>query len=195
MTTATDYSKLFQTMNSQQLQTLLNQAANEMSKREKEIADNYGGFFTSIVGVEQIFRLNVVPADQLNLLGDSKYYAQTVKPSMLKDAPAVRGITSDNRPFIAIQIEMLNPETREVVDKVVELVFKRYSLDFDGKKGALHENNYVTALHNAGENGTFYNSTLYTSGSMSTPQIEAVRDLLEGKEIKAPTGYYLIRKA
>lgn len=189
-------AQLVRSLDAQGLSALMALIQQESTKRKTEIEDSYGNWFCSIVGVERIYSLAVVEAQELDLAKDGKYPEGVVKPSMMKELSAVRGIMGSNRPFIAIKIEILDPTTRKVEGVVVELIFKRYSLDREGK-GSIFEHNYVTALSNATEDGTAFRSCLYNSGGMIDKQITAVRDLLEGKEIVALCGCpkYLIRMA
>jgi hypothetical protein len=190
-----DLSKLVQSLTPQELTRLLETSMKEQTERQHKTQDCYGKYFCDLVGLEQLYQLPEVSAQEMSLADDPKYPENTVLPSHLKATSAVRGIMGSNRPFIAVKIELLNPTTKKVVDVVVEVIFKRYALDGDGGKGHCYENNYVTALHNKSEGGQTYRSTLYSSGGMITAQIQVLRDLLAGKEIQAPIGNYLIRKA
>jgi len=157
----------------------------------------YGRQFTKIVGAENIFRLPSVEATELNLHSENdKYYPMCTKPSHMKDKSAVRGINGRDCPFVAIKIEVLDAETRQLVTKVVEVIFKRYGNFGDGGYGKWHENNYVTTLYTVTEEGERHCSYLYNNACMSDAQMQAVRDLLEGKEIPAPCSKsHLIRMA
>jgi hypothetical protein len=193
-----DIQSLIQSMDTISLDQLIKESQSELKNRQeaktKQMLSEYGKIFCDIIGVDTIYSIPVVEAKTLGLLKESKYPQKVVKPSMMGGHSVVRGKTELNRPFIAIKIEMLTPETRKVEAVVVELIFKRYSIDCDGRGGGLHEDNYVTALNNSTNNGEVYPSTLYSTGGMSDSQIQAVKDLLEGKEIKSPVGNYLIRK-
>jgi len=167
----------------------------EREIRKQIIESNYGPLFSEIVGPDRIDALPEMMAADLNLKKDSKYCSKVVAPSMLKENSAVRGVLGSGRPFIAIKVEMLDSQTKEVVDTVVELVFKRYPLKGDGGPNRVYENNYVTALINISDKGISYPSTLYGSCGMSNIQIEALRELLDGKEIKAPVGAYFLRQS
>lgn len=172
----------------------LNRLAELVEHRKIELT--YGRTFTQIVGAENIFKLPVVDAQELNLRSEDKYYQNTTKPSHMKDKSAVRGTNGRNCPFVAIKIDVLVAETRQLVAKVVEVVFKRYGNSGDGSFGKIHENNYVTTLSTVTEEGESHPSYLYSQSGMSESQIQAVRDLLEGKEIGAPCSkHHRIRMA
>lgn len=163
-------------------------------ERQEKIKSIYGQRFTQVVGIENISSLVEMSAAELNLENDDTYPSNTVKPYMMKELSAVRGIMGSSRPFIAIKIEMLHRETKDVVAVVVEFIFMRYVID-NGESRKIFENNYVTATNIIDDKGHHFLSNLYSSGSMSVQQMEAVRDLLEGKEILAPKESYIIRKA
>lgn len=160
----------------------------ETERRKKEIEDFYGSLFSNIVGAERILSLPTVTAIDLSLENPGKYPQCTVLTKHLPNLSAVRGMDGWDRPFIAIKIEVFDYSKKKICE-VVELIFKRYGIKGDGKKGRIHEDNFVTALTNRGGDGETYNSTLYSSGGMIDAQIQAVRDLLDGKEIKAPVTY------
>jgi hypothetical protein len=191
---AASITEAIRSMNTQNLNALKDLIAQEESNRKAEIKNMYGEWFCNIVGIENIYSLTQVEAKDLNLEGNSKYFQDTVKPSMLKE-PAVRGIMGNNRPFVAIKLEMLDSETKKVMHVVVEVIFKRYPLTGDGGKGCQHENNYVTTLSNLTEKEVKVSSYLYSSGSMRDQHIMALKDLLEGKTVRAPVGDSFIRKA
>lgn len=170
-----------QSMSASDLINLINMAKQEETSRKTKIENNYGALFSKIIGTDKIYQLPEVQAKDLKLEKDPKYPQGVVRPSMLGEHSAVRGIMGSNRPFIAIKIELLNAETKKVYGVVVELIFKRYPIDGDGGKGAYYENNYVTALNNASESGESYPSMIYGSGGMSNKQIQVVADILDGK--------------
>ena len=193
-TTASSMASALRSMNLNELNALRDLIVKEETDRKKEVRETYGEWFSNIVGVDRIFQLVKVEAKDLNLEAEGKYPQGVVRPSMLKDLSAVRGLTGWKRPFIAIKVEVLEPETKKVVGVFVELIFKRYGLDGDGKPGSIFEDNYVTALSNSREDGTRIESCLYCAGGMTSKQITAVRELLEGKEIEAVAGpKYLLR--
>ncbi len=175
-------------LSNEELNSLVSEAQAEQASRMKKVKDLYGAFFSDIIGLEQLYKLPEVPAQQLRLNVDLKYPQQRALPSHMPHTSAVRGIlgVQDRTPFVAVKIEVLDPTTKKVEAVVVEVIFKRYSLS---------EDNYVTALSNITEDGKIVPSVLYTGGAMSPIQITAVRELLEGKTIKAPIGKNLIRLA
>lgn len=171
------------------LRELYNQSSHEIKNRKEKILQEFGSRFTELVGFERIEALPVVNAEDIGLIGGQKYPGGQVKPYLMNGQSAVRGVMKDtNRPFIAIKIQMKDPETLKILGTVVEVIFKRYSNDRDSKLGEWHENNWVTALSNADNYGNFYRSTLYRGGGMSKKQMEGVRDLLDGKEIHSVSG-------
>ncbi|MBS0656262.1 MAG: hypothetical protein JSR46_10825 [Verrucomicrobia bacterium] len=188
-----DLTSMISNLSLSELNQLKEFVEKEQASKKAEIEDTYGPDFCGIVGTEKISALFKVTAKDLNLENDGKYAQNCVKPSMLQGHSAVRGIMGSNRPFIAIKIDILDPKTKERVDVVVEVVFKRYALDGSGGKEKFDENNYVTTLITASEAGKQWNSFLYATGGMTREQIAAVGELLDGKEIKPPYGNYLIR--
>ncbi len=190
-----DISSLVQSMSELELNVLKNHIEKEEAQRKANIEATYGSHFCKIVGIEQIYLLAQVEAKELSLESHSKYPEKVVTPKMLGQHSAVRGITGQQHPFIAIRIDVLDCDTKEKVDEVVELIYTRHSLKGDGGKGRIHENNYVTALTNTSANGKTLNSFLYSSGGMSNEQMEAVSDLLSGKQIIPPENKWsLIRQ-
>lgn len=180
-------------MSSGALREFIREAERQLEERKEVIRDNYGDSFTDIVGAELIDDLPEVPAKQLNLhSGEGKYAPACVKPEDLGEFSAVRGIMGSGRPFVAIRVEIIDKAKQTVIDKTVELIFKRYSLGGDGKRGALCENNFVTALSTLGESGKTHRSYLYSSGGMSEEQMEAVRDLLQTGETISPLNQQVI---
>lgn len=165
----------------------------EREKRIRDIEDIYGRLFSNIIGKERLFNIPCLYAEDVHLEKDDKY--PSIKLEALKEHSAIRGITGSQRPFIAIKVEILNEATHEVEDVYPELICKRYPIDGDGRKGGDHEDNYITAVSTVSQKGKTYTSKLYSTGGMSEVQMEAVRDLLKGKEIKSPFGKDLIRKA
>lgn len=176
------------------LNARLQKEKNALKAVKAEIEDAYGTDFCNIVTIKKIYSLAKVEANALGLENDSKYPNNLVTPAMLNGRSAVRGLMGSLRPFIAIKIDVLDSKTREKIDVVVELVFKRYSLKGDGAKGGYMENNYVTAFSITSEKGKSFPSFLYGSGGMSREQMTAVKDLLDRKTIPAPqANCYLIR--
>lgn len=179
----------------QKLMTLL---PKEEEARRTKINDLFGKVFCQGVGEHNILQLPVVQAEDLNLVKTSKYPECRVTISMLKGKSAVRGLmTMDydeimQRPFLALHVDILTKEGNKL-QEVVELVFKRYPIETDGGKGCMHEHNYVTALTNLADDGRGFRSYLYSSGGMTPEQIQAVRDLLEGKEILTPVSDHGMR--
>jgi hypothetical protein len=184
ITPTTLEDNLIRAMNGLELGALIARLQKVETNRKAEIESAYGTDFCTIVTVEKIYSLPKVEANP----------SKVVVPSMLNGPCAVRGIMGSGRPFIAIKIDVLDSKTKEKIDVVVELVFKRYSLKGDGGKGKYMENNYVTALTNTSEKGKTLPSFLYGSRGMSKEQMAAVKDLLDGKTITAPQSKYdLIR--
>ncbi|MGH2613430.1 MAG: hypothetical protein ACRDFB_10350 [Rhabdochlamydiaceae bacterium] len=166
-----------------ELKTLSREIGLTVKQKEEEINKIFGKTFTNIVGADVIDSIPEVSAASLKLNTNlSKYPKRIVKPSYLGDHPAVRTIMGDQRPVIAMNIELLS-HTGKVQTVVNELVFKRYSLDGDGKLGGIYENNYVSALEAMNEDGKVVDSYLYSSGGMSSQQMERVRDLLKGNKV------------
>ena len=192
-----DIDSLIRGMSGLELRALQDRLQREEAARKAEIEDAYGADFSNIVGLENIYSLTEVQAKDLGLENDAKYPSNIVTPSMLSDHIAVRGLMGSYRPFIAIKIEVLDPRTKQRIDTVVELIFKRFSLKGDGAKGRCREDSYVTALYNISEKGKSLRSFLYSKGYMIETQKAAVRDLLDGKTIKAqvPESDHLIRMA
>lgn len=163
----------------------------ELEKVQAQIQDKiithvYGREFSRILSAKTIFSLPVVEAKQLDLDSEDKYYVMQAKPSALGNASAVRGINGRNCPFVAVKIDMLDSNTHELIAQVVEVVFKRYGNDGDGRYDGIYENNYVTTLYNTAEDGTRYTSCLYDSGGMKKHEMQALKDLLDGKTITSP---------
>jgi hypothetical protein len=189
-TAKVDISSCIPGMNGLEISALIDLLQKEETNRKTEIKDAYGPDFCNIVSVEKIYGLAKVEAKTLGLENDSECPDNIVTPAMLNGCCAVRGVMGSLRPFIAIKIDILDSKTKEKIDVVVELVFKRYSLKGDGGKGKYMENNYVTALFITSEKGhsfpSFCYSDLYCSGGMSEEEMAAVKDLLDGKTITAP---------
>jgi hypothetical protein len=186
-------NNLIRAMNMRELNARLQKEKDAIEAVKEEIKGVYGTDFCKIVTVKKIYFLAKVKANALGLENDDKYPNNVVTPAMLNGRRAVRGVMGSLRPFIAIKIDVLDSKTKEKIDVVVELVFKRYSLKGDGAKGGYMENNYVTALSITSEQGKSWNSFL-SSGEMSHKKMAAVKDLLDGKTIIAPQAKcYLIR--
>lgn len=153
----------------------------QLQELQNQIPDIYGRELTAIIGQETLFNIPEVRGADLGLAQENRHPEGKVTPDLFKGA-VVRGLTQDNRPFVAIKVELLDPKTMAVVDRVVELVIKYSSLDGDGKKGGGCENNYITALSNRGQKGN-YDSVLYKVGGMHPDQMRAAKDLLDGKTL------------
>lgn len=182
-------------MNSTALRDFIREAERQLKEHEEVIRNTYGDTFTDIVGAELIDDLPEVPAEQLNLhIGNIGCPVARVKPDDLGEFSAVRGIMGGGRPFVAIRVEIIDKAKQTVIDKTVELIFKCYSLDEEGKKGARGENDFETAVTNLGESGKQYLPYLCSSGGrgMSEEQMEAVRDLLQKGETISPISQRLI---
>jgi hypothetical protein len=178
---------LISSMNFSEINELIQKLQHAQVKKKKTIVPNYGEIFCKIIGEETLCNLPEVSAKSLNLQVKNKYPQGIVKPSMLGDTSAVRGILSWERPFIAVKIEAKEVETQKIVGVFVEVIFKRYTDSYP--------NLYVTALGNTSDEGEKVSSFLYSSGGMNEEQMQAVKDLLDGKEILDPLrGRYLLKK-
>lgn len=196
-----------QTNNSQSIENFINttsyddldtiiQLAQETKKaRATEIIEQYGTTFSEIFGVQTLFDLPVVSAESLGI-SEKNDYPDGIAPSLMEKHSAVRGIINNERPFVAIKIEIIDPTTKKVIDHAVELIFKRYSMHGDGKKGERGENNFVTSPNLKSTTGKGYTSLLSTSNGMSLKEIKAVKELLQGNTIQSPSANtYFIKKA
>lgn len=186
-------------MTATQLRQHILQCQQELEGLRRNISDIYGEVFTGIVGGNKIFDIPEMDARELHLDNPGEYPEDRVTPGLFK-AATTRGIMGDGRPFIAIKVELLDPATGAVVAKVVEVIFKRYSLQGDGGKGQAHEHHYVSVQSNRGDDGKRYPSLFQPEGRMDKAQMEALRDLLQDKTVD-PRGEqslqqgYLVRMA
>jgi hypothetical protein len=151
---------------------------------QKEIETHHHASFIQRVGLNVLLDIPVVSAESLGLEVERKYPAGIVTPDKLGDKSVVRGLDAWNRPFIAIKVNLFDSTTGTKVAQVVEVVFKRYSLDYDERNGGYHGDNYVTALSNTGDDKKFYTSGLYSSGGMTYSQFSRVGQLLKGEKIE-----------
>ena len=153
---------------------------------ESQIETDYSPWFCNNIGVERILSIPQVKAEDVNLQNDRDYPEGEVKPSMLKHS-AVRGSTGNNRPFIALKIDVFHPKTKEKIDTVAVLVLKRYSNNHDGQDPIFRNNyrtmNAVSENRNISHNCNFFGSGMHTS----LEHLHVVRDLLDGKEVQ-PSG-------
>lgn len=163
------------------LKQLKQKIKQEEQKRFEAITTIYGTVFSQIIGKETIFNLPEVSDESLKLKGFGKYPMNIVRPHMLGDKSAVRGVMEYERPFIVIKIEVKYNE--QILGIFAEVIFKRYGNIGDGKFGGLQENNYVSSLSLTSDEGVQHPSFLYSSGGMSQMEIENVKQLLDGKEI------------
>ena len=167
-------------MTIQQLEALKAQIAQEEARRMAEIPMIFGEWFTNNIGKEIIYKVAIVDPKALGLEYDAKHYLRLnysgkyflnpIRPAMLGDASAVRGVLGPKqKPFITVKIEVLDRTTRKTKHVFVELIFKRYSKKFP--------DHYVIATH----------PTVLGLGVMGDKGITILRDLLAGKEIVVPT--------
>lgn len=174
------------------------------SREVKEIKNLYGPSFSTIVGAANIAVLKEVPAAQLRLEGEDSYYQEVVKPAFLKGEPAVRGILGLNRPFIAINMEVMDVRTQKVLGVFTDVFHKRYSQDADGGPGRAQENNYVSLITMITDDykpndpyekksSHIMASLLRGPGDLGKQQMEIIRDLLAEKEVQVPHSSYSLR--
>jgi hypothetical protein len=175
MTSATGMRQVFQDMNLQELEAMRALIADIESKREQEIKDIYGEDLTRIVGYRTIDAIPKVKAEDVNLNKDSGYIGG-IKPCVLGNRSTARGLMEPGRAFIAIKVDLLDPQTRKLAATVVEVVHQRYCFNPD---------NYITATYVIDNEGNRYESGLYRSQGMNQKEMEVVSDLLKGKEIVA----------
>jgi hypothetical protein len=157
-----------------------------VQEKLKQIEKDYGSLFCSYIKPETISEIQEVACKDLGLHIDRKYHENIVTPSQLHKQVVVRTKDGANRPLIAIRVELLD-ERKNKLCEVVELVYKRYSLNGDGKKGGCRENHWVTALSNRSSHAFEFRSGL-ASGEMTPEQLKRVKDLLEGKTVDTMNG-------
>lgn len=149
---------------------------------EEQIRNVYGDWFCNTVGIENLIKMPEVTAESLNLHIPKKYPRNTVTVELFKGiSSGVKGFDCFNRPFIAILVERYDNRENKIF-KYVEVIFKRYSINFDGGKGKLHEDNYVSALENTCDDGQSRESVFYQTGA--TYDWNHLRKLLGGEPIR-----------
>lgn len=148
---------------------------------EEQIRDVYGDWFCSKVGIKYLLQMPQVTAGSLLLQTPPEYPKNMVLLQYLQKDSVVKGLDGWNRPFIAIKIEQYNNKENKIY-KYVELIFKRYSIADAGKKGAPHENNYVSALSNMCDDGISRDSMIYQTAKKQ--DWTRLGDLMEGKLVR-----------
>jgi len=159
----------------------------ELTKIRKEkvgsIVKIFGQYFTEKIGAGKIEsipeahqKLHLDLIAQLEALFRNSKYPTPLKPIQMGNNATLRGQNSD-RSFIMIKVEVRDSTTKRVIGVSTEIILQRYA-------AADMTSNYVTS--NRVDENSQDSSYLYSNGSMSDKQIEALRDLLEGKEIVAP---------
>lgn len=136
---------------------------------KEEIQSQHSEQFIEALGLEALTKIPVVQSDA----DEAGNYT------------TFRGLDRSNRPFIAIKVDLLD-QTGEKAAQVVEKIFKRYSLDGDGKNGEEHGNNYVTTPAVRGDDGKEYPTGLYNAGGMSKEEQQGVGRLLRGEVLAHP---------
>ncbi len=185
--------RLIQDMNGRQLSSLSKEIENEEKKRKEEIKTTFGEYFVGKVGLDRLYSLPVVSATDLNLEDDEYIKYPKIHPSLFSGYSAVRILSGSKRPLIAIKVEMQDPATKKTY-AMVEVIFKRYSIAGRGGVGKSDENNYVASLQNFTKNDEQEGSSLSASGGLNGKELQAIADLLDGKQIQAPLGHFLLKK-
>lgn len=186
MATSADMTRLVQTMNLKDLETLRALIVERQNSRLQEIQKLYGKVLPDIIGIETIDAIPQVDAKEVNLENDRIYPDQAVTPSMLGNRSVVRGVMGSGRPFIALKIELLDSVTKKTKGVVVELVMRRYAKE--------QPDNYALPTNICGENGTHFYTSLCTGGGLDEEQMRVVKKLLQGEEVQAPRDRsYLMR--
>lgn len=160
-------------------QQIEEERAKIVKQMDAQICDQYGEYFVNLIGLENIRKIPVVKAQEVGLDNPEKDLCIDLSKVQF---PVCRGLDGANRPFIIMKADYF------VMKKTVQIalmVFKRYSIDYNGKKDGYYGNNYVTSLRNVGSDGEIYYTPhkIYSGGGMSTKQIAQIRDLLEGKRV------------
>ncbi len=153
----------------------------------RSIQEEFGTLFTKIVGAKRIEDLPTVHPSTLGVTkaNEDTFLLDLINPNCLKEHSAVRGRLPSNRPFIAIKIQMNHPATNRVWATVVEVIFKKHSIDGWGAPKKFGENVFITVPTVLGDDGKKYCSPLLYHSKMEKSQMEKVRDLLSGKEVRS----------
>ncbi|MCH9609196.1 MAG: hypothetical protein S4CHLAM45_04180 [Chlamydiales bacterium] len=155
-----------------------------MAKLSEEIRGKHSTGFITAVGIDRIMMAPIVTAEALGLNTKDRYHEKIVIPDMLGDESVVRGVDGNERPFIAVKVEILDPK-KQKVSEMVEVIYKRYGLNSDGENNGIHENNYVTALQNKCDDGSTCESVFQLHrGSLTGKQMEKLGQLLKGEKIQ-----------
>ncbi|GAB4230732.1 MAG: hypothetical protein Tsb0021_08880 [Chlamydiales bacterium] len=166
-----------------QLYQLQEQVKQKIDQINCEIKEHHTETFIESIGLTALAKLPKVSANQLQLHIERKYPQCIVKPDMLDKENGVRGIDGLKRPFIALKIDLLETTTLKKVTTIVEVIFKAYSLDKDGKNGTIFSNTYWTALVNQDKKGQIYTSGLYSTGAMRQEQMQMIGRLLNEETV------------
>ena len=158
--------------------------------QEKQTSDGYGRSFCEQIGggdcdlgLKILSGIPTVDPKEINLTWNSKYLQGQVTPASMGNLSVAKGIL-EGRHFVAIKVQVRYPENIKLTDEalrvttVVEIVFQRYSAS--DRKG-----NYVTTLDCMTNDREKVYTTLYSTGGMRSQQLQAVGQLLQGKEIEA----------
>jgi len=156
----------------------------ERKRRIRECERLFGDIFCKKVDVKLLYKLPKVTARDLSLENDPIIPEEIVKPSMLNGYPAVWGVTRSNRTFLAIKIYLIDKETQKIIGTVVELFIQLRAEDHAS---------YITAKKNLSNKKKSFTSCFGKRGSLGDREMEAIKKLLQGKKIEAPTRDYQIQ--
>src|SRR5690349_17325480 len=90
----------------------------------EEIQTHHFEDFINTVGLDVLMSIPVVDAKSLMLHLGTKHHECAAKPNMMFGKTAVRGIDFFNRPFIAINVKLMDSRSGELVTHFVEVIFR-----------------------------------------------------------------------
>jgi len=175
--------ELTENLNSEQLDELIAKLDKTVDAQLENISTSFGSSFTRTIGARTLSRISEAHGkidenalERLKQLFTGVDYPAPITPSEMRDNNVLRG-EFNNRSFVILKLELIDPTTRKIIKVVTEIIFQRFS-DED------MQFNYVTS-HKATDDECS-RSLLYSGGSMSKKQKEAVRDLIQGETISSP---------
>ncbi len=150
------------------------------------VKDLYGEWFATLLGPETLADLPLVMPQMINLAGpqlkDNPGLIGMVRPSYLMGIPAVRGITGDGRPFIAVTLQTKGADKKPLLC-FTEVIVKRYPVGLGGGKGEAHENEYVTVRSNFDEGKRIlFPSMICPQVDMEEAHVKSLGHFLRGME-------------
>ena len=136
-----------------------------------KLREAYGEAFCEIVGTQTLINLPEFTWGAVSVIEKNGVYKHNLTPSVLGEHSAVRGMTTNQIPFIAIKIEVTNPQ-ETVANKIgVEVIF-------NSRK---HNHHHFIPVSSIDDSGTPHVSYLYPPDIIT--ELGIVHKLLIGETI------------